>query len=99
MVLKGRLEELLVNIYPNICCKYAVIEKGMKVFYVRLKTYLYRLLWSALLFYLKLVTYLKNDSFGLNPYNPCLANKLVNEEIITVVWHIDELRVSHKDLF
>ena len=28
-----------------------------------------------------------------------MGNKLVNKEIITVVWHFDDLNVTHKDSF
>ena len=49
---------------------------------------------SDLPFKLKLVTDLKNNGFGLNPYNPCVANKLVNWEVMKLVWHIDDLAPS-----
>lgn len=28
-------------------------------------------------------------------YNPCVANKIVNGKQLTVVWHVDDLKVSH----
>ena len=34
----------------------------------------------------------------MNPYNACVANKWVNGIQITVVWHVDDLKISHKDL-
>jgi hypothetical protein len=38
-------------------------------------------------------------SFGfiINPYNPCVANKYVDEKQLTVSWHVDDLKVSHQD--
>ena len=33
----------------------------------------------------------------MNPYDPCVANKDINGEQLTVVWHVDDLKVSHKD--
>jgi hypothetical protein len=33
---------------------------------------------SALLFYRKLVSELKKIGFEINPYDPCVANKMVN---------------------
>ena len=35
--------------------------------------------------------------FKINPYDPCVANKVINGEQLTVVWHVDDLKVSHKD--
>ena len=33
----------------------------------------------------------------MNPYDPCVANKIVNGSQMTVTWHVDDLKVSHKD--
>ena len=35
--------------------------------------------------------------FKVNSYDPCVANKDVNGEQLTVVWYVDDLKVSHKD--
>ena len=53
---------LLTNIGPKLYMKYTVLEKGVKLLYVKLKKSLYGLLRSALLFYLKLVIELKNNN-------------------------------------
>ena len=57
------------------------------------------LLRSALLFYLKLVIDSKNNNFIINPYEPCVQNKLVKVKAMTGVWHVDDLKVLHKDPF
>jgi hypothetical protein len=33
----------------------------------------------------------------VNPYDPCVANKIVNGAQCTVCWHVDNLKVSHVD--
>ena len=35
--------------------------------------------------------------FEVNPYDPCVANKMVNGHQMTIRWHVDDLKVSHKD--
>ena len=35
--------------------------------------------------------------FELNPYDPYVANKIVDGAQLTVVWHFDALKVSHVD--
>ena len=50
-----------------------VIEKGIKVLYVRIQQAIYRFLCIALLLYQKLGTDLKNWGFELNPYVPFVA--------------------------
>ena len=58
---------------------------------------LYGIMKAALLFYIKLVENLKSIGFQLNPYNPCVANKIVDGAQLTVVWHVDDLKLSHID--
>ncbi len=50
---------------------------------------------SALLFYRKLIKELKEMGFEIIPYDPCVANKLVDGKQMTVRWHIDDLMISH----
>ena len=52
---------------------------------------------SAMLFYCKLTKALLTYGFDLNPYDPCVANKMVNSEQLTVGWHVDDLKSSHID--
>ena len=52
---------------------------------------------SAMLFYYKLTKALLSYGFDLNPYNPCVVNKMVNGEQLTVCWHVDDLKSSHID--
>jgi len=35
--------------------------------------------------------------FEFNPYDPCTANKMIDGHQMTVVFHVDDLKVSHKD--
>ena len=55
---------------------------------------LYVLLISALLFYRKLVKYIEAYVFQINPYDPCMANKMINDKQMTSLYHMDELKVS-----
>lgn len=38
---------------------------------------------------------LRSFNFELNPYDPCVANKMVNGKQLTVSWHVDDLKISH----
>ena len=57
---------------------------------MKIKKALYGLLKAALLFYEKLSSDLIADGFEINPYDPCVANKMINGEQMTVVWHEGE---------
>jgi hypothetical protein len=65
--------------------------------YVKLQKALYGCLRSALLFYEKMVRDLTSQGFEINQYEPCVANKLVNGEQFTLTWHVDDIKMSHKD--
>jgi hypothetical protein len=94
MVLKGRLAELMVQVAPNLYWKYITVDrKGTAILYVKMQKALYGLLRSTLLFYNKLVADLESDGFVLNPYDLCVANKVVDGKQMTVCWHVDDLKV------
>ena len=65
--------------------------------YVRMSKALYGLLKYALDFYNKLRSDLEGNGFFINPYDPCVANKVVNSKQVIVIWHVDDLKVSHVD--
>jgi hypothetical protein len=98
MLLRGQLADLMVQVDPELYGPYLIKnEKGESILYVRMLKAMYGLLRSALLFYLKLVKDLKADGFTMNEYDPCVANKMVNGTQMTVCWHVDDLKVSHKE--
>ena len=58
---------------------------------------LYGIMKAALLFYIGFFENLQSIGFQMNPYDPCVANKIVDGSQLTVVWHVDNLKVSHVD--
>ncbi len=40
---------------------------------------------------------LKAIDFQVNPYNPCVANRIVNGKQHIITWHVDDLKYSHVD--
>jgi hypothetical protein len=98
MTIRGRLVELMVKAAPNIYRKYITIDaNNQPILYVKLQKALYGCLRSALLFYEKLVGDLKSEGFELNPYDPCVANKTIKRSQFTLTWHVDDIKMSHKD--
>ena len=73
-----------------------VIKRGQTVLYLELLKALYGMLKSALLFYRKLRRDFEQCGFTVNPYDPCVANKTVDGSQMTVVWHVDDLKILHK---
>ena len=64
---------------------------------MHLEKALYGMMKNALLFYYKLVADLRSIGFELNPYDPCIANKMVDEHQLTICWHVDDLLIGHKN--
>ena len=58
---------------------------------------LYGTLQAALLFWRLLSDTLIEWGFTLNPYDQYVANKLINGKQCTVVWHVDNLKISHME--
>ena len=81
MKLRGKIVELLVQLEPTMYRKYVTTGPNREpILYVRLMKALYGLLRSALLFYKKLRADLEKMGFEVNPYDPCVANKMINHK-------------------
>jgi hypothetical protein len=97
MKLEGVMAEAILKIDPKQYTKYVVKENGKDVIYVILAKALYGTLQAALLFWQNLSTQLEKWGFKINPYDFCVANKTINGKQCTIVWHVDDLKVSHVD--
>ena len=97
MVLRGKLVDALLQYNYSKYHKFVVYEKGVKVMYVKLKKALYGTLRASLLFWRNLTAALKRWGFKLNPYDDCVANRIINGSQATIIWHVDDLKISHKD--
>ena len=95
MKMRRKLAELLVEVAPEVYQDYVVTERGQTVLYLELRKALYGMLQSALLFYKKLRRDLEKVGFVVNPYNPCIANKVVDGSQMTVIWYVDDLKILH----
>ena len=95
MRLRGAVAEMMVRCAPEVCKPHVVFENGQKVICVESSKALCGLSISALLFCKKSLKDLASMGFELNPYDPCVANKMINGKQMTIVWHVDDLKASH----
>ena len=93
----GTMVDLLLQIDPDMYGPYVTYEKGEKVIYVELLKALYGTLRAAILFWRKLSAKLLEDGYTPNPYDSCTVNKLINGKQATIIWHVDDLKISHVD--
>ena len=102
-----RLDWQMATQLARINPKYAkdmVEEKGQKVIYGKANKALYGTLDASLLCWKDLTGTISewkfsndNDRFILNPYDTCVANCMINGKQCTILWHMDNLKMNHKD--
>ena len=94
----GEMVKMLLQIDEQMYREYVVVERGEQVMYMELLKALYGTLCAARLFWQKLSKQLI-DVWGFvpNKYDDCVVNKEINGKQMTVVWHVDDLKVSHVD--
>jgi len=101
--LRGEFVDIMCSVNPKYK-KHVVYEKRRgksgkkeKVLYLKVLRALYGCLESALLWYNLYSSTLQKLGFKINPYDRCVANKMVNGSQCTIVFYVDDNKVSHKD--
>jgi len=98
MLLEGTIAELVIKLDPSLYSKYIWENKqGRPMLNVKLKKALYGTLQAVLLFWRLLSDTLIEWGFRLNEYDKCVANKMINGKQCNIIWHIDNLNISHID--
>ena len=88
----------MVKNTPNIYQKYVTTNgRGKPIVYKWLQKALYGMLKRFLLLYKTLVRDLEGVGFRINPYDPCIVNKIIGGYQMTITRHVDGLKMSHKD--
>jgi hypothetical protein len=72
-------------------------KNGRKCLYAKLTKAVYGTLLGAILFYEKLTKQLEKWDYEPNCNNRCTFNKMVNGSQITIQFHVDDLKKSHRD--
>ena len=97
LILRGIAAQILIDIAPEVYESYVEIENGRSVLYLECTNVIYGTIKAALLFYNKFRKDLEEIGFEVNPYDPCVANKMVKGKQMTILWHVDDLKASHVD--
>ena len=93
-----KLEGQFVDIMCEINSEYIPAvrnEKEQKVLYLRVRKAIYGMIESALLWYELYTSVLMDMGFKLNPYDHCVANKIINGKQCTIAWYVDDNKISH----
>ena len=94
----GIMVDMMCEIDPTYRDKVMWSRDGKhKILYGELIKVVYGTLLVAIIFYEKLSKHLLDQGFIINEYDKCTFNKMVNGGQLTVQFHVDDLKVSHKD--
>jgi hypothetical protein len=91
------LVDILVQIAPDVYKSYVTTDKkGTKQLLVQCQNALYGTMVASLLYYRKFTKSLTSVEFEINPYDPCVANKIVDGTQMTICFHVDDCKLSHR---
>jgi hypothetical protein len=93
----GKMAKMLEQLNPKLYRKHVLMENGKKVLYAKLNKALSGTLQAALLFWMDQSETLESMGFQINPYDQCVANMWVDGSQCTIVWHMDDLKISHRN--
>ncbi len=96
MKIKGAMIDMLLDI-DQTYKDFITEEKGQRVLYVHILRAIYGMLMSGLLFYKKFRASIERIGYKINPYDPCVANKIIRGKQHTLTWHVDDVKGSHVD--
>jgi Reverse transcriptase (RNA-dependent DNA polymerase) len=94
MKLTGEAVKIMVQVDKSYG-SFVSNENGKQVLYLQLKKALYGCVKLALLWYELFTSTLQKMGFVLNPYDACVANKIIDGTQCTVVWYVDDNKISH----
>ena len=96
--LRGVIVDILCDIAPDVYKSYVTLDKkGNKCLIVQCLNAIYGTMVASLLYYRKFTRSLKSVGFEINPYDPCVANKIVCGSQMTICFHVDDCKLSHVD--
>ena len=95
--IRGVLVELNLEIDTELYGPFVTTDKkGEYVIIVKYMNSIYGMMVAILLYYNKFVKTLKITGFQINPYDPCVANHLVNDKQQIICFHADNCKLIHQ---
>eukprot|EP00957_Ditylum_brightwellii_P098862 7530993-Ditylum_brightwellii.AAC.1 len=95
MIFREQFVDIICGVNPDFKQHVRTI-KGKKVFYVTVQQAIYGCIESALLWYKCYTEKFEKEGFKINPYDKCVANKMIDGYQCTLVWYVNDTKVSHK---
>jgi hypothetical protein len=94
----GLIVDWLVKVAPKVYASYvATNSKGVNSLLVECYNAIYGTMVAGLLYYCKFLSSLKNRGLTVNPYDPCVWNRVIVIKQMTICFHVDDCKISHLD--
>jgi hypothetical protein len=90
----GWAVDLLCEVNPEYA-PHVVHEGKTKALYVRCNKAIYGCVVSGMLWYKLFSQTLEQHGFTINPYDFCVANATIEGTQCTIVWYVDDTKISH----
>jgi hypothetical protein len=98
MKLCSVLVDVLLDIAPETCRKHVTKDKkGVKQLIIQCQNAICGVMMSSLLCHKKFMGSIAEHGFEVNPCDPCIANKTVSSNQMTILCHVDDCKLSHID--
>jgi hypothetical protein len=95
--IRGVLVDILVEIAPDVYKKYTTKDKKrVRQLLVQCQNAFYGTMVASLLYYRKFTKSLTQIGFEINPYDPCVMNKMIEGKQMTICFHVDDCKLSHR---
>ena len=95
----GTLVDMILYIAPDVYGPYVTTDrKGINQLITQCMNGIYGTMVASLLYYCKFCKTLKLNKFKINPYDPCVANRLVNILQQYILFHVNGCKFIHKYL-
>ncbi len=97
MRIRGHMVDVLMKVAPRVYGPYVSTNKqGRKQLLVECLNAIYGRMVASLLYYRKFTRSLKNQGYVMNPYDPCVWNKMIKKKQITICFDVNDCKVLHK---
>jgi hypothetical protein len=94
--LRGVLVDILLDIAPELYKNHVMTDKkGTKQLIIQCQNAIYGAMIASLLYYRKFTKSIIGHGFEINPYDPCVANKIVDGNQMIILYHVDDCKLSH----
>ena len=95
MVLRGPFVDMMCQVNLEFKKYICYDNKGRKMLYMQVLRSIYGCIEAAMLWYELYASTLKGLGFIINPYDRCVANAIIEGKQCTIMWYVDDNKISH----